>query len=362
MKKIAIIGSVGIPAKYGGFETLADQLVKQLKNKFNFVVYCSKKVYCHKDRLNSYNNSKLVYLPLSANGAEGVLYDIISLLHSYLIEKVESILVLGVGASPLFPFLKFFSKNTKIISHIDGLEWTRDKWSSQAKTYLKFCEKIAVKYADIIISDNEEIYNYVYKKYGLITPVIAYGGDHTIVLPNIEPNPFSSLNEKYAFSVCRIEPENNIHIILQSFSLLELDLIIIGNWNDSNYGQQLRKEYSKFSNIHLLDPIFDQIKLDSIRRNCYLYIHGHSAGGTNPSLVEAMWLGLPIIAWDVLYNRYSTKNKAKYFDSPESLKIIIKEQNSQTIKQLSLQMKEVAHENYTWTKIASEYSIIFNND
>jgi glycosyltransferase involved in cell wall biosynthesis len=116
----------------------------------------------------------------------------------------------------------------------------------------------------------------------------------------------------YACKVCRIEPENNVHVVLDAFSKLPRHtLVFIGNWNNSEYGRALREKYKDNTNMHLLDPIYDQRTLDVIRGNCFLYIHGHSAGGTNPSLVEAMYLGLPVIAFDVSYNRTTTDNSSK---------------------------------------------------
>ena len=114
--------------------------------------------------------------------------------------------------------------------------------------------------------------------------------------------------------VCRIEPENNVHVVLKAFAQLpEKTFVMVGNWNNSEYGKSMKADYGNYSNIHLLDPIYDQVKLDKLRSNCLVYIHGHSAGGTNPSLVEAMYLGRPVIAFDVSYNCVTTENKALYF-------------------------------------------------
>ena len=123
------------------------------------------------------------------------------------------------------------------------------------------------------------------------------------------------LNE-YAFSLARIQPDNNVELILDSFVANSLyPIIFVGNWNNSGYGKSLKKKYKDNPNIVLLDAIYDSTELNLLRSNCMVYIHGHSAGGTNPALVEAMFLGLPIIAFSNGFNEYTTENKAIYFNN-----------------------------------------------
>jgi glycosyltransferase involved in cell wall biosynthesis len=168
------------------------------------------------------------------------------------------------------------------------------------------------------------------------------------------------LAKPYAFKVCRIEPENNIGIVLKAFSMLPMyTLVMIGNWKNSEYGVMLRGQYTSFANLILLDPIYDQHKLDLIRGNAYIYIHGHSAGGTNPSLVEAMYLGLPILTFDVSYNRTTTENKAFYFKDADDIVNIVSNTRISEFKEKSMQMKEIANRRYTWKVIADKYAYLF---
>jgi glycosyltransferase involved in cell wall biosynthesis len=136
-------------------------------------------------------------------------------------------------------------------------------------------------------------------------------------------------------------------------------LVLIGNWNNSSFGLNLRKKYKNFKNIFLLDPIYNQNKLDQLRSNCYVYIHGHSAGGTNPSLVEAMYLELPIFTFDVKYNKYTTNNNAKYFSSKEDLVCLLDEMNDNDLSVIAKKMKEISILHYNWRKIADKYSKLF---
>jgi len=356
-KKVAIIGTVGLPAKYGGFETLTEHLVEELSDQYDFTVYCSSKKYIKDERLDQWNGAKLKYLPLDANGIQSIPYDTLSIVHALF--KSDVLLVLGVAGAWLLPFVKLFT-NKKIIISIDGIEWKRDKWPLAAKLYLWWAEKLAVRFSHIDISDNESIQDYTSLRYKTISRVIEYGADHTKVnlspsSQNIEKYPF--LTQKYAVKVCRIEPENHVHTILKVFCELPgRKLVLVGNWNNGQYGKDLKAQYSKFENIHLLDPIYNQEMIDLIRGNASLYIHGHSAGGTNPSLVEAMFLGLPIISNGVSYNRTTTEHKAFYFTNEKELKNIIITLTTQDLENCASQMKKIAERRYTWKKIAKKYS------
>jgi glycosyltransferase involved in cell wall biosynthesis len=361
MKKISIIGTVGIPAKYGGFETLVEYLVKNLSSKYDITVYCSAKNY--EKKLNSYNGANLKYINLNANGVQSIFYDIISIIDS--LRYTDTLLILGVSGCSILPIIKPLCKlmNKRILINIDGLEWKREKWNKFAKEFLKFSEKLAVKCADVIISDNLVIKDYVKSEYNKDSVFIPYGGDHVKYEPlsNELVSKYPFLKEKYAFKVTRIEPENNIHLILEAFSeFKELNLVIVGNWNKSRYGQELREKYHSFSNIFLLDPIYDQQILNAIRSNCFVYIHGHSAGGTNPSLVEAMYLGLPIIAYGVEYNKVTTQYKALYFMNKNELLKLINEiiSNRDLLIHIGQTMREIAIREYTWENIAREYGSI----
>jgi glycosyltransferase involved in cell wall biosynthesis len=357
-QRIAIIGTVGLPAKYGGFETLADHLVTHLSNQYDFTVYCSKKKYSKEEQIETYKGAKLEYINLEANGVQSIPYDTISILKA--LRKNDVLLILGVAGAWILPFVKFFT-NKKIIISIDGIEWKRDKWSLLAKLYLWWAEKIAVRYSHIDISDNESIQDYTALRYETLSRVIEYGADHTLqVTPNQEDyTKYPFLKNDYAVKVCRIEPENNVHVVLEAFKQLpNSNLVVVGNWNNSEYGKNLKEEYGNFPNIHIYDPIYDQRKIDLIRGNAALYVHGHSAGGTNPSLVEAMYLELPIIAFNVSYNKTTTENKAIYFSTSKELVAQLKIVSETEMGKLRKEMKEIALRRYTWEKISNQYDLL----
>ncbi len=278
------------------------------------------------------------------------------------VRSVDVILVLGVSGCIFLPFLRIFSKK-KIIVNIDGLEWRRHKWGRVAKWFLKLSEKVSVNYADVVVTDNQAIKEYVKSEYNKDSVLIAYGGDHVLIPSHENKNStekFVPPFDKYAIKVCRVEPENNVHVVLEGFSQMnDFPLVIVGNWDASEYGKQLREKYDGVSNIKLIDPVYDRGVLYNLRSNAQLYIHGHSAGGTNPSLVEAMCFGLPVIAFDVQYNRETTQNRSLFFKDRGSLIEALNHLDQAEISEVGAAMKETAMELYTWKKITGEYASYF---
>jgi glycosyltransferase involved in cell wall biosynthesis len=345
---------VGVPANYGGFETLAENLVKyHAENSLPdaITVYCSSKSYPEKTPI--FLSAQLKYVPLNANGAQSIPYDIISLL-SAVWNRSDVILLLGVSGAVALPLVRLIS-SARIITNIDGIEWRREKWQGLAKLFLRFSERMAVRFSHEVISDNAAIAEYVKRTYGVNSHVIAYGGNHAVELDARSIREYE-LPEQYVFSVCRIEPENNVHMVIEAFAQMPTHfLVMVGNWNNSDYGRNLRETYSACKNLYLLDPIFDLGKLKTLRSQASLYIHGHSAGGTNPSLVEAMHFGKAILAFDCDYNRSTTENKAIFFRNGEELQQIVKSIKSIKAARVGRNMLEIARRRYTWKIVAEQY-------
>jgi len=358
--KLGIIGIVGIPAKYGGFETLVHHLVLQLNQSFDITVYNSQEAYTASEQVEHWQGAKMVYLPLKANGFQSVFYDLYAMLKA--VRTCNFLLVLGVSAGLFFPFFKLFSKK-KIIVNIDGLEWRRPKWNWFARNYLLLSEMIACRFADEIVTDNRILKEYVKIRYNRVSTLVEYGADHTekqdIQKTDLSNYPF--LKGDYAFKVARIEPENNIHLILEAFSKkTDMNFVLVGNWDASTYGEKIRAKYKSFDHLHLLDPIYETQKLDVLRSNAKIYVHGHSAGGTNPSLVEAMYLSIPVIAFDVLFNRVTTNNQAIYFETSQDLLNILQGLDRYPLYTVAENLKAIADRQYSWKNIAQRYAKIID--
>ena len=175
MKRVAIIGIVGIPAGYGGFESFAEQLVQRLQDKVDFTVYCQKSAFSNRPQM--IGNIRLKYMPFRANGVWSVPYDMLSILDALF--YADTLLILGVGGCPLLPFLRLFCCRKKIIVNVDGIEWKRAKWSKLAQWYLHFAEKCAARFADIIVGDNQVIVDYIKDTYKRDCNLIEYGANNT---------------------------------------------------------------------------------------------------------------------------------------------------------------------------------------
>lgn len=354
-KRVAIIGSVGIPANYGGFETLAQQLALHLGSCFNVTVYCSAPHY--QQRPTTFGKARLKYIPLKANGWQGIFYDIWSIFHA--IKKHDTLLILGVTGVIVLPLIKIF--RIKTIVHIDGLEWRRDKWRPMAKRFLKFSEAIAIKHADEVILDNASLLNvvsqaYPERKYRLIT----YGSE--TANQGYERHFSNGLipKEDYAMALCRIVPENNVRPILEAFRKTPtLKLVFIGNWEVNSYSRTVYSEFAGLPNIELRSPIYDPVKVEALRRKCKVYLHGHSAGGTNPSLVEAMRSGAPVIAKDVSFNKTTMGAEGIYFSNKDDLREKLQTLDSTCLETIGQKLKQIAIEKYQWSLIAEQYSQVF---
>lgn len=351
-KRIAIVGIVGVPANYGGYETMVDNMLDYTPADVEYTVYCSKKAY--KEQLKEYKGAKLKYYPLKANGAQALIYDALATIHAW--RHCDTILALGSDATYLYPFLRLFRKK-QIIHNYDGFECNRDKFNPFVKWLIGRIQKYAAKYSDYHIADNDAIEPLLKERLGVDSVIIAYGGDGAFPVKNDD-----RLREKYGlspkgyyFNVARIEPENNIHIMLEAFiQMPDKQLVLVGNWHKNQYGENLLSKYSICSNIKMLDPIYKKEEINLLRSNCKLYIHPHSVGGTNPSLVEAMFLAQNIVAFDVVYNRATTENKAKYFNNTEELIALVK-----TDINNAKEMKSIADRRYTWKQISDEYAAMY---
>lgn len=357
--KVAIIGTQGVPAKYGGFETMVDNILgENASPDIQYTVFCSSKDM--KETPTEYKGAKLKYLPFKANGMQSVLYDGVSLFLS--VRGYDAILVLGVSSGLFFPLFRLLNRK-RLIVNVDGLEHKRAKWGWFTKLFLRLSEEMALRFSNIVVADNQGIVNYIRKRYKKKTVLITYGGDHVLrqVTENSQQEILKDLSlqkNQYSLSICRVEPENNCHLILEAFVRTGENIAFIGNWERSEYGRDLKKKYKDCDNITIIDPIYDLEVLYALRNNCKFYVHGHSAGGTNPSLVESMFFGCPVLAYDVIYNRVTTENSANYFrDITDLALLLVKDPSIYATNAKS--MSEIAHRQYVWRSVAKQYENLY---
>ena len=353
---IGIVGTVGYPSNYGGFETLVKYLVEEKPENTEVRVYCES--ICKSYNFDIKDSISRIFTPFKANGWQSILYDCLSIIHSVRVN--EKTLILGSSGGLVMLFRLFFKKHQFIVN-IGGLDWQRDKWSYFPQVVLRWSESLVIRNANVIISDNEAIKEYIVETYGRDSILIAYGGDQAVKeqIDENDKQKYLFLREQFIFTLARIQKDNNIELIIQAYLELpnrRMPLVIIGNWKSSIYGLELRKKYSVAPSVYLLDAIYDQQELNKIRGRARLYVHGHSAGGTNPALVEAMNLNLNIICFDSVYNRYTTENKAKYFSNSTELSELMDDRSRTENGNV---MKTIANSRYKWSLVINSYYNLF---
>jgi glycosyltransferase involved in cell wall biosynthesis len=352
-KTVALIGCVGVPAQYGGFETFAEHVGLAFLNLgYRVLITCDAARYANHDPI--YRGLERIFIHQPANGISSIYHDFLAL--RAVRSRADIIIIMGVSMGPLF-YLK--GHCPPCIINIDGLEWRRTKFSWVKRTMLKIFEAIARRSGDSIVIDNEGLRAFLPPKWAN-APMIPYGGDH--VLGSTQHQSALMLpthTVPYALTICRIEPENNIQILIEGFLLSQFPSYkIIGNWDASNYGRELRERFSKADRIEMIDPIYEPEKLHELRLGCALYIHGHSVGGTNPSLVEMIFYDAPILCYDCTFNRYTAGETASYFESRSQLGSML---YSHELVRQDDAVRNSMRRRYQWVNIARSYSDIIES-
>lgn len=362
-KKVVLIGTNGIPANYGGIETLAEYLARDLNEDYDLYCYCSRTP--KEKQLETYRNTKLIYTDWKANGWQSIFYDGSTILRS--LRKHDVLVVLGCSCPPALWLKSLFHKPI-VLNAIGGKETEKVRGiKSLGKVEVaikKWMEGIQAHYADYVIIDNAANVELFEKKHHVKALLAEYGGDHAIsesVTPELfEKYPF--LNKPYDVTVSRAQEDMNIHMVIDAYKQVpERTVVIISNWQKSEYGQKLFAENAgKYPNIILLNAIYNQKELNTIRSNASLYLHTHSMCGTAPSLVEAMYLGLPVICFKVPTNIETTEDRSVYFESVPELVEILKTMDEATLNHLKLDLNEIALRRYNWKRISDIYRECIN--
>lgn len=359
--KIGIIGTRGIPNNYGGFEQFTEYLSLGLVQRGHSVFVYNSHNHPYKETV--WNGVQLIhkYDPEHKIGTPGqFIYDLNCILDSRN-RKFDVILFLGYTSSSVWSFL--FPSKSKIITNMDGLEWKRSKYNTTVQRFLKFAEKLAVKYSDILVSDSVGIQNYLLKKYATQSKFIPYGAhifkapDETIL------SKFNLSANKYNMLIARMEPENNIEMILDGVRSSQTDwpFLVIGNYKNK-FGSYLSEKYISDTRIKFLGSIYDMQVINNLRYYSNLYFHGHSVGGTNPSLLEAMASGALIVAHDNEFNRHVLQNDAFYFTTSRHVEKLISENNSKLNNQNKIDNNALKIRNtYSWENIIDQYEGVIVN-
>lgn len=375
--KIAISGARGI-ANYGGYESFVSEISKRLSKK-GYEVYCS----CEKDdnesKLVKHEDVNLVYFPIKIPQNYGIrrkvlhsLYKIYFAFYFSLFKKCDIVYFLGVAQNIFTVVPRIFGKIS--IVNMGGVEWKRSKFSKFEKFVIKTNFKLSLIFSNYMIIDNNGLKNYIDKKYHHKLVYVPYGGD--LNLQNIEwrekiakqyiKTNFQLHPNNYWLIVTRLSPDNNVHIVLDAFikSNNQKPLVVIGSLSASpSYCSQLTKilKKNKDKNIIFTGGIYNQDHLNMFRSNCFGYIHAHSIGGTNPALLEAMFLKNIIIAHENEFNKEVCGDSALFFKDTEDLisKIEMLEKSSEYFSPYKYKAYERVLKYYNWERVVEDYLEIF---
>jgi Domain of unknown function (DUF1972) len=355
--KIAIIGTRGIPNYYGGFEQCAEYLALGLvKRGFEVVVYNS---HNHPYQEKVWNGVQIVhcYDPEDKIGTVGqFIYDL-NCIWNVRKQECDIVLQLGYTSSSVWGWL--LPKKAIITTNMDGLEWKRTKYSEKVKKFLKYAEYLGVKYSNHLISDSIGIQDYLKEKYKVDSTYIAYGAT-LFENPNEDVlQEYKLLPYQYDMLIARLEPENSIEIILDGVRKANLTrpFLVIGKHN-TVYGNYLKEKFKNADQIQFIGGIYDINILNDLRYYSNIYFHGHTVGGTNPSLLEAMASNSLICANDNSFNKYILGEDAIYFQDADTvayhlLNVDYYKDSSQVI--LSNNTKKITT-SYDWELIVDQYA------
>jgi hypothetical protein len=353
MKRVAVIGSHGLFAKYGGFEQLVSNLVNERSSNVHYEIFNPRTNRLKSCELDDVTLKNSIF---KASGFEGLFFDFFSILRSFY--RVDTMLLLGIQGIPIIPFLMLFKK-TKIVCNAGGIEWERKKFGYFAKLYLKLCFKMSLRFADEVILDNEHFKSFVpkNKSIGAAIKIIPYGGtiDRSMQVTSDLINKYPFLKLDYFLSVSRSISDNMVRELCVSFKGSMSNLVIISNLSFSEYGKEILSQFSNEKNIYLIDGLYEKPVLDLIRCQSMGYIHTHMTCGTAPSLVEMIISKRPIISIDNPQNRFTLMDQGLYFKSFDELTAII-EGFAECDAQLA---SDALGERYSWPKIVSEYQDLF---
>lgn len=297
---------------------------------------------------------------MKANGWQSIFYDGWTILRSLL--KHDVLVVLGCSCPPAL-ILKVIFRKPIVLNAIGGKETEKIRGlkilGNVEVAIKKWMEGLQARYADYVIIDNAANVELFEKKHHVKPLLAEYGGDHAIAEPITEEatKKYPFLKGKYDVTVSRAQEDMNIHMVIEAYKLVpERTVVIVSNWQKSEYGKKLYAENAgKYSNIVLLNAIYDQKELNTIRSNAALYLHTHSMCGTAPSLVEAMYLNLPVVCFKVPTNLETTEHKSIYFETVPELVDILKGIDDDTLTRLKEELNEIALRRYTWKRISGIY-------
>lgn len=356
--KIAILGTRGVPNYYGGFEQFAEFFSVYLVEKGHEVsVYNS---HNHPFQEQSFHGVNIIhkYDPEYKLGTFGqFIYDFNCIVDARN-RNFDIILQLGYTSNSIWCFL--LPKKALIITNMDGLEWKRSKYSKPVQQFLKFAERLAAISSDYLIADSIGIQTFLKEKYNKESTYIAYGA-HLFNNPSeVILSHYNVEKEQYNMIMARFEPENNLDMVLEAVAMSndKKPILVIGK-HETKYGEYLKNKFKDHENIWFMGGIYNLDHLNNLRYFSNIYFHGHTVGGTNPSLLEAMASNALIAAHDNHFNKGVLEENALYFSNNQDVKKILETTNKQNNSSFIENNYKAIEEKFSWEMINKSYLDLF---
>lgn len=358
--RVALIGTRGVPARYGGFETAVEEIGRRLADRGHHV-----QVYCRAEqgepRLAEYLGMELIHLPaLRRRHLETLAHTALSVVHPS-VRGVDAAIVFNAANAPLLPVLRM--RRIPVATHVDGLEWQRGKWGPLGRPYYRAAEALSVRWSDLLIADAKGIADYYTAEFGAPTRQIAYGAP---ILETPADDALAAVNltsGRYHLVVARFERENHVLEIVQGHvaSKAKLPLVVVGSAPYSDdYTAAIRQAAD--DRVRLLGGVWDQRLLDQLYQNSLSYLHGHSVGGTNPSLLRAAGAGAFVAAFNVSFNREVVGRNGGFWRTPAEVAALLEgaEANPKLCRRLGRQLQQ-AVTRYNWDDVTDRYEKLLND-
>jgi len=363
--RIAIIGSRGIPARYGGFETFAQELAPRLVARGHEVtVYC-RPGYTGDEPPSEYKGVRLVHTPaLRRRSLEQLSHEFTSLVDS-IRRRFQLYYFLGYRGAPFYVPVR--ASRRIVVVNTDGLEWKRRKWNRLGRTYLKLAEWIAAHLAaDELVSDAVAIAAYFRSAHGRDSTYLVNGA-YAFGEADLDPSVLERHGVergRYYLVACRIEPENNVDLIVREFVAARSDreLVVAGGMNYETPFWSYLQELAAGGRVRFLGPVYEPMAVESLHLGAYGYLHGHEVGGTNPALLKAMGCGNLALALDTPFNRENLADTGRYWTKePGSLAALIQwaDANPDAVARLGAAARERIRARYDWEKVADAHDSFF---
>ncbi|MFL6373522.1 MAG: DUF1972 domain-containing protein [Pyrinomonadaceae bacterium] len=354
--RVAIIGTRGIPANYGGFETFAEELSKRLVARGHEVtVYC--RSHYVDPELTEFNGVKLVVLPtLRHKYLDTVIHSLLSMLNA-VPRRFNAVLVCNAANSPLIPILEW--TGTPVAINVDGLERNRKKWNALGRLYYSFGEKASLWFASRVVTDARVIRDYYKERYNADSTLIAYGAEiGRSPAPEVMKR-YEVDSDDYILYLSRLEPENNAAMVIEGFKKVDTKkkLIIVGDapYADA-YKEHLRSLADNDERIDFIGAIYGADKR-ALEQNCAAYIHATEVGGTHPALIEAMGAGNCCLVYNTPENAEVAGDAGLYYSDADSLTELLTRVTSdpEMVESYRKRAQDRVRENYNWEKVTDEY-------